>query len=97
MRHRRRAWTVGFEAGEVPLCAWLEDDRLAEAFKGLVQAEAGLLKEVAVTVGRVAQQVAPIVTAVPIPQAQIIDDFTVLIGDVFAEAIDALADEWRVG
>ena len=57
--------------------------------------EVGFLDRVAKTVASVARQVAPIATAIPIPQAQIIGGVADLIVNAWADTIVALADEWR--
>ena len=78
------------------MCYRFEADLLDE-LEPFTDVYFGFLKETAVTIGRVARQVAPIVTAIPIPQAEIIGDGADLIGNVWADMIDALANEWRAG
>ena len=47
--------------------------------------------------GEFARQAAPIATAIPVPQAQLIGEAAELVGNMLADAIDAVADEWRIG
>jgi hypothetical protein len=81
--------------GGTLMCILFDDGRLAEAITEVLEAEVGFLDKVAKTVASVARQVAPIATAIPIPQAQIIGGVADLIVNAWADTIDALADEWR--
>jgi hypothetical protein len=78
------------------MCHWFEDD-LLDGVEAFTDDFSGFLKETAVTIGRIARQAAPIATAIPIPQTQLIGAAAGLITFVLAEVIDALADEWSAG
>ena len=78
------------------MCHRFEDDLLDE-LEAFTDDFSGFLKETAVTIARIARQAAPIATAIPIPQTQLIGAAAGLITFVLAEVIDALANEWSAG
>jgi hypothetical protein len=78
------------------VCSWLSDDLLDE-LEAFTDESFGFFKEAAVMIGRVARQVAPIATAIPIPQAKLIGEAAELISNMLADAIDAVPHEWRIG
>ena len=77
-------------------CSWFSDDLLGE-LEAFSDKSFGFFKEAAATIGQVARQAAPIATAIPVPQAQLIGEAAELVGNMLADAIDAVADEWRIG
>jgi hypothetical protein len=81
--------------GAVSMCYWFENDLLGE-LEASTDEFFGL-RQIAKTIGQVARQVAPIVTAIPIVQTQLIGEAAALTGYVLAAVIDLFADEWRAG
>jgi hypothetical protein len=75
---------------------WFEDDLLDE-LEASTDEFFGGFKQIAKTIGRVARQVAPMATAIPIAQTQLICDAAALTGYVLAAVIDPFADEWHAG